>query len=102
MYIYLKLPEEPEKEIALYRALGYKTRHIFQVFAIEYLTNGIVCTVLGAGLWQLAAYLAVNPYLNTLFGNTIMAMALTFNLADALIILAVLRQSSCLPACRRR
>ena len=78
-----------KKEIALYRALGYKTRHIFQVFAIEYLTNGIVCTVLGAGLWQLAAYLAVNPYLNTLFGNTIMAMALTFNLADALIILAV-------------
>ena len=59
------------------------------MFAIEYLTNGIVCTVLGAGLWQLAAYLAVNPYLNTLFGNTIMAMALTFNLADALIILAV-------------
>lgn len=78
-----------KKEIALYRALGYKTHHIFQVFAIEYLTNGIICTILGAGLWQLAAYLAVNPYLDSLFGNTIMAMSLAFNPADALIILAV-------------
>lgn len=78
-----------KKEIALYRALGYKTHHIFQVFALEYLTNGMICIVLGVGLWQLAAYLAVNPYLDTLFGNTIMAMSLTFNLADALIILVI-------------
>lgn len=78
-----------KKEIALYRALGYKTHHIFQVFTLEYLTEGLICTVIGAALWETAAYLAVNPYLDRLFGRTIMRMKLAFQPAAAIIILIV-------------
>lgn len=73
------------------RAPGYKTHHIFYVLALEYLTAGLACTVVGAALWEAAGYFAVTPYLDQLFGGTIMSMKLQLDPAAAVILLACLR-----------
>lgn len=71
------------------RAPGYKTHHIFYVLALEYLTAGLACTEGGAALWESAGYFAVTPYLDQLFGSTIMSMKLQLDPAAAVIILIV-------------
>lgn len=73
------------KEFALYRALGYKTKHIFTIFFMEYTFISVLAMLAGTLLWLVISITAVNPYLEKLLGGTIMNFSLNINPADILI-----------------
>lgn len=62
------------KELALLRAIGYKTRHLFRILLSEYIFFTVVSLGVAVGASYLLAYLVVNPYLDSMFGGTFMAM----------------------------
>lgn len=74
-YIFLKGNiRSRTKELALLRAIGYKTRHLFQILLSEYMFFTVVSLGVGVGVAYLLAYFVVNPYLDSMFGGTFMAM----------------------------
>ena len=66
-------------ELALYRSLGYKSKHIFYIIFSEHLLFGTLSLVFGVLITVLLDILIVNPYLETLVGNTIMSMSVGVN-----------------------
>lgn len=62
------------EELALYRALGYRTKHLYGILFAEYGVINLCSILLGTGLAALFNALVVNPYLDELVGNTIMEM----------------------------
>ncbi len=73
-------------EIALYRALGYKSKHIFYIVFSEYLFFGILSLAFGVVITLLLINSVVNPYLYTIVGNTIMEMAAKISVGQVLIV----------------
>lgn len=79
-YIFLKGNiRSRTKELALLRAIGYTTRHLFQILLTEYMFFTVVSLGVAVGAAYLLAYLVVNPYLDSMFGGTF--MALTINMS---------------------
>lgn len=79
-YIFIKSNmNNRSSEIALYRALGYKNKHIFSILFSEYLLFGSVSIVLGILLTMVINKFFVNPYLYNMFGNTLMEMKISLS-----------------------
>ncbi len=74
-------------ELALYRSLGYKSKHLFSIVFIEHLFFGIISILYGAAITVLLNYLVVNPYLYSLVGNTLMEMTANVSVVDILCLL---------------
>lgn len=74
-------------ELALYRSLGYKSKHLFEILFTEYLIFGVISLALGAGLTALLNTYVVNPYLFTLVGNTIMEMTVSISAVQIICVL---------------
>lgn len=74
------------EELALYRSLGYKSRHIFYILFSEHLLFGSLSIILGTASSALICIFAVNPFLDSLVGNTIMAMNVNITIAEILVI----------------
>ncbi len=91
-------------ELALYRAIGYKTKSLFYVIFSEHLLLGACSVIAGIAAVCLIINLAVNPYLSRMFGQTFMEMTVSINplfilaltAGYALVILLV-----CITAARR-
>lgn len=73
-------------ELALYRSLGYKSKHIFYILFSEHLLFGILSLALSVLITVLLDILVVNPYLETLVGNTIMSMTVAVNPIEVFVI----------------
>lgn len=74
------------EELALYRSLGYKSRHIFYILFSEHLLFGSLSIILGTAASVLICVFAVNPFLDSLVGNTIMAMNVNITIAEVFVI----------------
>lgn len=66
-------------ELALYRAIGYKTRHIFRVIFIEHIFFGVISIVIGTVVAGVLCSLVLNPTAAELLGNTLMEMTVFLN-----------------------
>ncbi|MGN0502757.1 MAG: ABC transporter permease [Ruminococcus sp.] len=73
-------------ELALYRSLGYKSKHIFYILFSEHLLFGTLSLVLGVIITALLDIFVVNPYLEMLVGNTIMSMSVGINPIEVCLI----------------
>lgn len=90
-YIFLKTNTASKtSELALYRSLGYKSRHIFYILFFEHLLFGTFALIFGSGITALLNTLIVNPYLYSLTGNTLMEMTVDFNFVQLISIALVL------------
>ncbi len=87
-------------ELALYRALGYKNKHIFYILISEYLLFGLVSIILGILLTLVVGKAFVNPYLYGLFGNTLMEMKISINIVQEIAII-IFSISILLLVCRK-
>lgn len=73
-------------ELALYRSLGYKSKHIFYILFSEHLLFGILSLAFGVIITILLDIFVVNPYLEMLVGNTIMSMSVGVNPIEVCLI----------------
>lgn len=73
-------------ELALYRALGYKSKQIFYIIFTEHLLLGVISITVGIILTALLNTLIINPYLFTLVGNTIMDFSVSITIIQLLFI----------------
>ncbi len=64
-------------ELALYRSLGYKSKHIFYIVFAEHLLFGIISLIAGVIITEMLNIFLVNPYLYAFLGNTFMEMTVT-------------------------
>lgn len=78
LYMFLKNNiSSRTNELALYRSLGYKSKHLFSIIFYEHLFFGVLSLALGVAVAVLLNHLVVNPYLFSLVGNTIMEMTVS-------------------------
>lgn len=73
-------------ELALYRSLGYKSKHIFYILFSEHLLFGILSLAFGVIITVMLDIFVVNPYLEMLVGNTIMSMSVGVNPIEVCLI----------------
>lgn len=74
-------------ELALYRSLGYKSKHIFSILFTEHLIFGVLSLAAGVIITILLNRFVVNPYLDTLVGNTLMEMTASVTVPDVACLL---------------
>lgn len=77
-------------ELALYRSLGYKSKHIFYILFTEHLLLGLFSFLSGVIITVLLNYFAINPYLYSLVGNTIMEMTSVITAESVLCVLLII------------
>lgn len=79
-YIFLKSNiTNRTAELALYRSLGYKSKHIFSILLSEHLLFGIASIIVGVMITLIVNITLVNPFLHNLVGNTLMEMEVQFS-----------------------
>ena len=69
-------------ELALYRALGYKTKHIFYIIFTEHIILALISIFIGIIFAFLLGNLIINPYIYSLLGNTIMEMTVKITIGE--------------------
>ena len=74
------------KELALYRAIGYKSMDLYRIILGEHLVLTVVSILLGAVGYYLLVNFAANPYLDSFLGSTFMKMSVSTNPLFALVI----------------
>lgn len=74
------------QELALYRAIGYKSQNIYYIILIEHLLLGIVSVAVGIAITCLINTLFINPYLYQLVGNTFMEITVNITAIDVISI----------------
>lgn len=74
-------------ELALYRSLGYRSKHLFSIVFIEHLFFGVLSLAIGVIITALLNYFVVNPYLFTLVGNTLMEMTANITAFEVLCLI---------------
>lgn len=80
IYMFLKGNiNSKNSELALYRSIGYKSKHIFYIVFAEYFIAGAISLILGILITMLINKILINPYLNELVGNTLMEMTADIN-----------------------
>lgn len=80
MYMFLKGSIKTRtSELALYRSIGYKSKHIFYIIFAEYFFVGANSLIAGILITMLINKTIVNPYLYNLVGNTPMEMTAKIN-----------------------
>lgn len=77
-------------EIAMYRALGYRSSNIFIILFAEYLVMGIIALAFGLGISLIVLQAAVNPYLNEFLGQTIMTMTASITPINLLVMVCTI------------
>ena len=75
-------------ELALYRAIGYKSKDLYRIVLGEHLLLTAASIVLGVVCYYTLAYSLVNPYLYSFLGDTYMEMSVSTNPLYALAIAA--------------
>lgn len=75
------------EEFALYRSLGYKSKHIFSVVFTEHFIFGIASIAAGIIITLLLLNFVVNPYLYTIAGNTLMEIKAEITVAEAVCLI---------------
>ncbi len=86
-YIFLKSNiNNRTSELALYKSLGYKNKHIFSILLSEYLLFGSISIIFGILLTIIVNKAFVNPYLYSLFGNTLMEMEISLGIVQEIAI----------------
>ena len=84
-YIFLKSNvNDRTSELALYRALGYQSKHIFRILLFEYLLFGVISIIVGILLTLVINNAFVNPFLLNLVGNTLMEMEVQLSVLQEL------------------
>lgn len=84
-YIFLKSNvNDRTSELALYRALGYQSKHIFRILLFEYLLFGVISIIVGILLTLVINIAFVNPFLLNLVGNTLMEMEVQLSVLQEL------------------
>lgn len=79
------------RELALYRSLGFRYRHIFTVIFTEYLIMLVLSTAASVLISLAAAVWFINPYLDKIIGSGLMAMQVRLDfLSVALVFLTFL------------
>lgn len=90
-YMFLKNNiDRRTKELALYRSLGYKSKHLFNIIFYHHLILAVLSYAVGIGAVALLYNFFVNPYLDNLFGGTSMEMKLTINPVIIICIFAIM------------
>lgn len=92
------------KELALYRAIGYRSGHLFHIVLVEHLLLVLGSVVVGIGAFLLLTRFAVDPYLGEMFGSTFMSMSVDTNPLVAVVVVAgyvVVTLAVCAAAVRR-
>ena len=69
-------------ELALYRALGYKTKHIFYIIFTEHIILALISIFIGIIFAFLLGNLLINPCIYSLLGNTIMEMTVKITIGE--------------------
>lgn len=77
------------RELALYRSLGYKFRHIFTVIFTEYFLMLLLATIVAVLISLAAAVLFINPYLDEFIGGGLMAMRVQLDSVSVAAVFAV-------------
>lgn len=77
-------------EIAMYRALGYRSSNIFIILFAEYLVMGIIALAFGLGISLIVLQATVNPYLNEFLGQTIMTMTASITPINLLVMVCTI------------
>lgn len=67
------------EELALYRAIGYKSKDLYYIIFSEYFFLEVISIAISLGVSGLLVLLVINPYLETVFGNTFMQMSININ-----------------------
>ncbi len=81
MFIFMKTNVNNRvSELALYRALGYKSKHIFKILFSEHLLFGLASILVGILLTLIVTNVFVNSLLYDLVGNTLMEMKVNLNI----------------------
>lgn len=73
-------------EFALYRSVGYRSKHILYIVFIEHFILVIISLLSGVCITLLLNHYVVNPYLYNLLGNTIMEMTVKVSPVSILLI----------------
>ncbi len=73
-------------ELALYRSLGYKSRHIFTIIFTEYFVEFLFAIAAAVIISLAAARLIIDPYLDSLLGGSIMAMNAEIGIVNVLLV----------------
>ena len=76
-------------ELALYRALGYKTGHIFVIIFLEYLLLLLIAYVIALALSAVCAQLILNPILASMVKGGLFTLTAEGSPVSALIVLGV-------------
>ncbi len=88
LYMFLKSNVNSRiKELALYRALGYKSKNIYYIIFVEYLILGIASILPGTAIAVSVNILFINPYINKVIGNTFMAMTANISVLEFIFVL---------------
>lgn len=74
-------------ELALYRSVGYKTKHIFYIVFCEYFLSGLISIAFGVILSELLCVNIVNPYISKIVEGTIMEMEVNVNFFEIVVIM---------------
>lgn len=77
-------------ELALFRALGYNSKNIFMLLFAEYVFIGAIAVSVGIAISSAIAFFGLNPYLDSMFKNTIMEMSINIDAIICSIILFVI------------
>lgn len=76
-------------ELALYRALGYKTGHIFVIIFLEYLLLLLIAYIIALALSAVCAQLILNPILASMVKGGLITLTAEVSPVSALIVLGV-------------
>ncbi len=74
-------------ELALYRAIGYNSKALYRIIFAEHLLLTACSLAFGVGAYYLLAHFAVNPYLDSMFGSTFMAITVSNNPLIAVVLI---------------
>lgn len=91
-------------EMALYRALGYRSGHIFMIMLAEYIAIGLFSIIIGLLISAALSQFVVNPYLYGLLGGTIMEMKAditVLTIAIITVVMILIELFSCIIATKR-
>lgn len=79
-YLFLKSNVKMRtKELALYRAIGYKSKDLYYIIFSEYFFLDVISIAVSLSVSFLLIPLVINPYLEIMFGNTFMEISITIN-----------------------
>lgn len=104
-YVFMKNNiDRRTSELALYRSLGYKSKHLFRIIFSEHLVLALASFVFGVAATGVLYAFVVNPFFDSLLGGTLMEITLSIDplvTASVLVVLLLLMYLVCKKAVKR-